>query len=57
MDKAAQLGLKIIQLESDQTLQDLVLTVHHAYMHSIGSTNVVKAIENHFGRGMFWNVA
>ncbi|WP_346815482.1 SDH family Clp fold serine proteinase [Aeromonas hydrophila] len=57
MDKALELGLKIVRLEDDQILQDLVLTVHHAYMHAIGSSNVVKSIENHSGRGMFWNVA
>lgn len=57
MDKAIQLGLKIVKLEDDQQLQDTVLTIHHAFMHTLGSTNVVKAIENHLGRGMFWNAA
>lgn len=57
MDKAIQLGLKIVKLEDDQELQDTVLTIHHAFMHTLGSTNAVKAIENHMGRGMFWNAA
>lgn len=47
-------GLKIEKLEDDQRLQDLVLTVHHAYMHTFSLNNfAVKAIENHKGTAMF----
>lgn len=42
------MGLTIEILEEDQKLQDLVLTIHHCYMHGMG--NVVKVIENHEGR-------
>jgi len=45
-----ELGLRIDYLEADQTLQDLVLTVHHATMHTFSATNAAKIIENHMGR-------
>ena len=40
------LGLKIIDLESDQKLQDLVLSIHHACMITFHSTTAIKIIEN-----------
>lgn len=43
------LGLKITSLESDNELQDYVLTTHHAYMHTFTNTTAVKIIENHNG--------
>ncbi|MBQ7455995.1 MAG: hypothetical protein IJS54_00070 [Desulfovibrio sp.] len=46
-------GLKILRLEDDQELQDLVLTVHHTFMHTFSNVPLVKAIENHKGVGMF----
>ena len=46
---AQQLQLKVTPLEQDQKLQDLVLTVHHACMHTLGSTPAVKIIENQMG--------
>ncbi|MBL7119863.1 MAG: S49 family peptidase [Dehalococcoidia bacterium] len=42
-------GLKVVPIESDDTLQDLVLTVHHCYMHSLMNTASYKLIENHLG--------
>ncbi len=42
-------GLTICDLESDQPLQDAVLTTHHAFMHTFSSTLCVKIIENHNG--------
>ena len=43
------IGLIIGKLEC-QKLQDLVLSVHHCYMHTMGTTgNVMKIIENHKG--------
>ena len=41
-----KIGLKIEMLEDDDTLQDLVLSLHHAYMISISETPAVKIIEN-----------
>jgi membrane-bound ClpP family serine protease len=48
-DKCRQIGLKIVDLESDQALQEAVLSVHHAYMHTLTSTGAFKIIENHNG--------
>lgn len=49
IEDAKNFGLEILQLEDDHELQDLVLTVHHAYMHTFASTNAGKIIENHHG--------
>ena len=49
IDTAKRLGLKIISLESDHTLQEAVLTVHHACIHTLRSTGAIKIIENHHG--------
>jgi hypothetical protein len=43
-------GLDVERLENDQQLQDLVLTLHHCYMHTLGNTPAFKIIENHLGR-------
>lgn len=44
-----KMKLKVIKLESDAALQDLVLTVHHCYMHAMANTPTFKIIENHLG--------
>lgn len=49
-DKAKGMGLIIEDLEKDQVLQDLVLSVFHATTHSFNGTNAVKIIENHNGK-------
>jgi hypothetical protein len=43
------MGLKILDLESSDELQDAVLSVHHAMMHTFAQTPAVKIIENHKG--------
>lgn len=43
------MGLKIIALEDDQDLQELVLSVHHATIITIDGTMVTKIIENQLG--------
>jgi len=48
-EKAKQIGLKIDDLEANNQFQDLVLTVHHTFMHTINKTNTTKIIENHEG--------
>jgi membrane-bound ClpP family serine protease len=48
-EECRRIGLKVSLIEDDQTLQDLVLTVHHCYMHSITNTSSYKLIENHLG--------
>jgi hypothetical protein len=47
---ARTLGLVIEDLESDQALQDLVLSVFHATTHTFSSTPAFKLIENHMGK-------
>lgn len=37
----------------DTTFQDLILTVHHCYMHVMMNSPVYKAIENHLGTGIY----
>lgn len=46
MEFCRKIGLKVTALEDDSQLQDAVLSVHHAYMLSIGSSDVVKIIES-----------
>lgn len=47
--KCRDLGLKVVALEDDDKLQDLVLTVHHCYMFVLMNTGTFKIIENHKG--------
>ena len=50
LEQALELGLNVTELESDEDLQDAVLSVHHATMHTFSGTSSVKIIENHRGR-------
>ena len=60
INECKNLGIKVIELESldskqiddCQDLQDCVLTIHHAYMQTLGSTNAIKIVENHNGNAM-----
>lgn len=47
--RGEEIGLKIEKLEDDKKLQDLALTVHHAYMHTFSMSVAIKIIENHIG--------
>lgn len=53
IDECVKMKLCVKELESDQTLQDLVLTVHHCYMNVFMTGPCYKAIENHLGIAMF----
>jgi ATP-dependent protease ClpP protease subunit len=44
-----KIGLNVKAIERDPEFQDLVLTVHHCYMHSLMNTPTFKIIENHLG--------
>jgi len=48
-DECSKIGLNVVAVEADSTLQDLLLTVHHCYMHSLMNTPSFKMIENHLG--------
>ena len=55
MDECAIMGLKVLPIEEPidgMDLQDLVLTIHHAYMHSFASSPAIKIVENHEGKAM-----
>ena len=49
IDYCRNAGLKVIALEKDPKLQDAVLSLHHACIHTLGSTPAFKIIENHQG--------
>ncbi len=59
IDEAKSLGLKIKSLESDfkKDFQDLVLTIHHAYMHTFASSTAIRIVENHLGNAIVFNLA
>lgn len=50
---ASKQGLRIIELESDQELQEKVLSVFHASMVTLDVTNCVKIVENQNGIGNY----
>lgn len=47
--KCKEIGLNIEMLEDNESLQDAVLTIHHACTHTLQSTPAYKIIENHKG--------
>ena len=49
-DQLRGLELVIEDLEDDAQLQDAVLSVHHAVMHTFERTATLKIMENHLGR-------
>ena len=49
-DQARAVGLTVVDLEENNKLQDAVLSVHHATMHTFAGTPAQKIIENHHGR-------
>lgn len=53
ISEARSKGLKVIELESDPTLQEKVLSVFHSTILSIEVTNCIKIIENQNGKGKF----
>lgn len=48
-DKCRTIGLKVINLEDDDELQELVLSLHHACILTLGATGAFKIIENQSG--------
>ena len=49
LNECVSMGLKVEKIEADPALQDLILTVHHCYMHSLMNTSSFKMVENHLG--------
>ena len=52
VDTLEDLGLKITRMEDDDDLQDIILTVHHTYMHTFAMSPALKIVENHKGNAM-----
>lgn len=48
-DECERNGLKVVSFESDQDMQNAILSVHHSYMISMMNTPIVKIIENDQG--------
>lgn len=48
-ERCREMGLKIVNLEDNQELQDAVLSAHHACILSFSETPAFKIIENHTG--------
>lgn len=57
MEAAKKHGLKVAALEDDKRLQDAVLTVHHACIHTLSATPAFKIIENHLGVAFIQQIA
>jgi hypothetical protein len=55
-EKCKEAGLKIVDIEADQKFQDLLLTVHHAFMHTFTASGAIKIIENHEGNAFIENI-
>lgn len=56
IDTLKGLGLKIVELESDNNLQDKVLSVHHSTIISLTQTKCIKIIENQDGKSFIQSV-
>ena len=56
IDYCKSIGLEIDDLEADNKLQDIVLTLHHAYMHTLANTQTAKIVENQKGTRMVMGI-
>ena len=48
-ESAKNMGLRVYELEGDDELQEAVLNVHHACIHTLSGTAACKFVENHLG--------
>lgn len=55
--KCEEIGLVVEKLEDDQKLQEIVLSIHHAMMHTLSSTVSSKIVENHKGSAVVQQAA
>ena len=49
IEQCKQIGLNVVELEKDNELQDLILSLHHAYMIFFDKSTAFKAVENQIG--------
>lgn len=52
IETARKIGLKVSDLEADDELQDIVLTLHHSYIELFNQTKICKIVENQDFVGM-----
>lgn len=55
-DRCKEVGLNITDIEADDSLQDLFLTIHHAFMHTFNRSAAVKIVENHQGAALIEHI-
>ena len=48
-EKCKEIGISVVDMEEDNDLQDLILTVHHSFMHTFSHSSATKIVENHMG--------
>ncbi len=53
-DAARASGLVVSNMENEQTIQEIVLSIFHATMLSFEQTPVAKIVENNLGRGAYY---
>lgn len=51
INKCKEIGLNVTAMEEDDHLQDLILSVHHCYMHILDGGRIAKIVENDRGMG------
>jgi hypothetical protein len=54
--RCEDLGLNIEMLEDDHDLQEAVLSLHHACIHTLSTTNAAKIIENQNGKAFIQQI-
>jgi len=54
-EECRRIGLNIEDMESDNRIQDLILSIHHSFMITFSRSNAIKVYENHSGRAMVVN--
>ena len=55
-ERCKEIGLEVRRLEDDKALQDAVLSVHYACVHTLGATAAFKIIENHEGKAFIQQI-
>jgi hypothetical protein len=48
-ETCSKAGVNVIDMEDDNELQDLILSIHHSFMHTFVSSTCTKIVENQFG--------
>jgi hypothetical protein len=56
-EQAKQFGLKVTDLEVDDDIRDLVMSIYHATTHTFSGTSAVKIIENQLGKAFVKKVS